>query len=106
MQSNNVRMMYQSQQPAYAARSEIIGKITDSTPTTPPSIPEINLDELCRLKREIVSNLPTHCVHCQAEYPKDIKGVFVEMKNDNTIVAYCKKPGACGRSHVLLLVLN
>ena len=101
MEPKAIRMMYQCQAPAYAARNEIVGKPTDSTPTTPPSVPEIDVEALCKLKREIVSNLPTNCPHCQAEYPRDIKGTFVELRNCGSIVAYCKKPGACGRSNVI-----
>ncbi len=73
-------MMYQTQMPAFNARREILGKPTDSTPTAPPSVPEIDLEALCRLKREVVSNLPEKCFLCQAEYPKDIQGTFIETK--------------------------
>lgn len=94
------RMMYQTQAVAFNARNEILGKATDSTPITPPSVPAIDLNALCKLKRDIVSNLPKNCLHCGAEYPIEVKGTFVE-RDDGSIMAYCKQKGACGRSHVL-----
>lgn len=98
----------------------MIGKMKDSTPTTPPSMPEIDLNALCQLKREVVMNLPTHCSYCHIEYPKQEeeeerrregekeegeeggrggrgdnngikKGIIVELSDGKeTIIAYCK----------------
>ena len=94
--------MYKCQQAAFDIREVMLGQPTDSTPTTPPTVPDIDLVALCRRKREIINNLPNHCIHCNAEYPKDTLGVFVELRDDSqTIMAYCRKPGACGRSRVL-----
>lgn len=96
--------MYATQREAFAVRDRALNSATDSTPTSPPSrhlsVPDVA--ELCRVKRQVVSNLPAKCFHCGADYPPNSegKGTFVE-RSDGTVMAYCKTKGACGKSHVL-----
>jgi hypothetical protein len=97
-----MNQMYEIQRPAYEARSQLVGKPTDSTPDTPPAYPALDVVGLCNLKKSIVENLPTTCSHCGAEFPI---GSIVELGNEE-IVAYCKKPGACGRSQVLFAAVD
>jgi hypothetical protein len=94
--------MYAIQRPAYEARSQLVGRPTDSTPDTPPSHPPLDVVGLCNLRKSIVENLPTTCSHCGAEFPK---GSIVELKGGE-IIAYCKKLGACGKSQVLFAAVD
>jgi len=68
---------------------------TDSTPDTPPSC---NVDPVkaCKVKTQLIANLPTKCGHCQQKLNP---GVIIE-RNPGDIVAYCKAKD-CGRSQVL-----
>jgi hypothetical protein len=95
-------MMYAQQSAAYSARDNYGSHRTDSTKDEPPSHSTPNLEELCNLKKKIVTDLPTNCVHCGADYPL---GSIIELK-DQCIVAYCKKKGACGKSLVLFAGLD
>jgi hypothetical protein len=89
--------MYAAQSAAFSARDVLLGRKTDSTSDSPPSFTSPNLEELCSLKKKVLAELPTHCIHCDAEYTKKS---FVETK-DGAVMAYCKQPGACGKSLVL-----
>lgn len=88
--------MYAQQTVAYAARDALIGETTNSTPESPPILTPPDIVKLCDLRREILRNLPTTCTHCKAEM---LKEYIVDHKG--SIIAYCKTPGACGRSLVL-----
>lgn len=91
--------MYACQTAAFSFRNQhsFNSNVTDSTPTSPPTHKALDLSAICTQKWEIINNLPHNCVHCSAEFPP--KSV-VELK-DCSIMAYCKKPGACGKSQVL-----
>jgi hypothetical protein len=93
--------MYQIQAPAFNARSQILGTPTNSTPDTPPIHPPIDVAQLCALKKSVIANLPTTCGHCGAELPP--RSI---VEHDGSIMAYCKKPGACGRSQVLYAAVD
>ena len=91
------RQMYAVQTAAFDFRRSHVGIATDSTPTSPPTRKPLDLEAIAAQKRHIVNNLPTHCSHCNAEFPPQS---IVELK-DGSVTAYCKKKGACGKSHVL-----
>eukprot|EP01040_Poterioochromonas_malhamensis_P002183 gene2183-2324_t len=93
---SGLNQMYAIQRPAYAARAELTGPVTDSTPTTPPTHPPLDVAGLCNLKKSVVQNLPTTCGHCGAELPP--RSI---IEHNGAVVAYCKLKGACGRSQVL-----
>lgn len=76
----------------------MLGARTNSTAESPPTQDAPDIAGLCALKRQIVTNLPTACTHCGAELKKEY---CVELKDDECIMAYCKTPGACGKSLVL-----
>lgn len=88
--------MYAQQAVAYDARAALLGQTTDSTPKTPPTQTPPDIVQLCALRKQILKNLPSTCVHCNAEMKKEY---IVDHKG--SIMAYCKAPGACGRSLVL-----
>lgn len=89
--------MYAVQTAAYEFRGSHVGIETNSTPTTPPTHKPLDLEAITAQKIHIVNNLPTHCAHCQAEFPPQS---IVELK-DGCVMAYCKQKGACGKSQVL-----
>jgi hypothetical protein len=99
MSASGPSMMYATQRPAFEARKVLLDASfkSPSTPTSPPEYDPIDVLALCALKKSVVSHLPTHCIHCGAEYPQ---GSIVEL-SDGTVMAYCKCKGACGKSHVL-----
>lgn len=91
------RAMYMQQQPAFEARSRMVTDLGPSTETSPPVFTEPDIEGLKNLKKQVVENLPTHCSHCNADMLPDY---CCELK-DGSVMAYCKKPGACGKSLVL-----
>lgn len=89
--------MYQSQTAAFLARRSLVTDLGPSTVDTPPVFNPPDIDGLKALKKQVVENLPKTCVHCGAElFPE----CFLE-RIDGSIMQYCKKKGACGRSLVL-----
>lgn len=88
--------MYAQQAVAYSSRDSLLGETTNSTPESPPTQTPPDIERLCELRRHVLRNLPTTCSHCKAEMLKDD---IVDHKG--SIIAYCKTPGACGRSLVL-----
>ncbi len=88
--------MYACQTAAYQARNQMGGTKTDSTPDKPPSHQAPDLEGLCALRKKILSSLPKKCAHCDKPLKHSL-GSFVERK-DHSLIAYCKTPGACGRS--------
>lgn len=88
--------MYAQQTVAYEARDALIGETTNSTSESPPFQTPPDIEKLCQLRKHILRNLPTTCTHCNAEM---LKEYIVDHKG--SIIAYCKTPGACGRSLVL-----
>lgn len=85
------------QQPAFEARSRMVTDLGPSTENTPPVFTEPDIEGLKNLKKQVVENLPTHCSHCSADM---LSEYCCELK-DGSVMAYCKKPGACGKSLVL-----
>lgn len=99
MSANGPSMMYQVQRPAFEARKTILDAccIGPSTSTTPPQIQAINIQEVCALKKQAITNKPLNCVHCGAKHPERS---IIETK-DGSIIAYCREKGACGKSNVI-----
>lgn len=94
--------MYACQAPAFAARDELVGIQTDSTPEHPPHHDTPDWRRLCDLKLSIVQSLPTACSHCGAVLEPE----FIIERRDGDIVAYCKTKGACGKSQVLFAAVD
>jgi len=92
-------MMYQSQTQAYNAQQQYSSKITDSTESTPPTFIPPNLSLASQQKRQVIHNLPSSCVHCGSP----LTSQMISEVSGGTIMAYCKTPGACGRSQVLFV---
>ena len=89
--------MYAQQAPAFEARSRMITDLGPSTENSPPVFTLPDIEGLTALKKQVVENLPTKCVHCGA----DMLPEYCTELRDGTVMAYCKKRGACGRSLVL-----
>lgn len=89
--------MYMQQMAAFSARSSMITDLGPSTEDSPPAFTPPDIEGLKALKKSVVENLPTHCSHCRAEL---LPEYFVE-RDGGTVIAYCKKRGACGKSLVL-----
>eukprot|EP01040_Poterioochromonas_malhamensis_P018649 gene18649-21832_t len=89
--------MYAQQAPAFEARSRMITDLGPSTEDSPPVFTLPDIEGLKALKKQVVENLPTKCVHCEA----DMLPEYCTELRDGTVMAYCKKRGACGRSLVL-----
>ena len=97
MSSSGSSMMYPQQMMAFSSRNAHMGTTTDSTAECPPSTAKPDIKALCELKKKIVGNLPTTCSHCGvALLPQSI----IE-RHTGEVIAYCKAPGACGKSLVL-----
>lgn len=96
MSESGPSIMYAQQAVAFDARAALMGHTTDSTPETPPTHTAPDIVQLCALKKQVLQNLPTSCVHCKAEIKKE----YI-VEHNGSIMAYCKTPGACGRSLVL-----
>ena len=94
--------MYPQQAPAFEARNQFGGSISDSTVDSPPTFVAPDFAALCEIKKTVVNNLPAMCCHCGAEYPP---GSIIE-RQDGDIMAYCKLRGACGKSLVLFASID
>eukprot|EP01033_Poteriospumella_lacustris_P009397 gene9397-6728_t len=59
--------MYAQQAPAFEARSRMITDLGPSTEDSPPVFTLPDIEGLKALKKQVVENLPTKCVHCEAD---------------------------------------
>ena len=67
-----------------------------STKDKPPSHSEINIHALKEIREKLLKNLPDKCAHCGAPHKHSL-GSYKELR-DECLMAYCRTPGACGKS--------
>jgi hypothetical protein len=88
-----MRPMYACQTPAFDQRQQFMPKKTDSTPTTPPTFTQLDVEGLCRVKRIALRTAPTTCTHCTSA------AVRIRASGD-CVMAYCQGKN-CGKSQIL-----
>ena len=95
-------LMYACQRTAFESGKLHSARLTDSTLESPPSYIPPNLIELASIRRSVISNLPSSCVHCNAVLLRE----YIISRSDNSIIAYCKSKNGCGKSQVLFAPIN
>jgi hypothetical protein len=88
-----MRPMYACQTPAFDQRQQFMPKKTDSTPTTPPTFTQLDVEGLCRAKRNAVRSAPTTCTHCASAAVRI-------CDSGECVMAYCQGK-TCGKSQIL-----